>query len=379
MCEGEKRVLVVFGTRPEAIKMAPVVKELEGAPLDFAVCVTAQQREMLDQVLALFQIEPDYDLDVMQQDQSLSALSVSILEGLQRVIADYKPALILVHGDTATCAMSSLAAFYNRVPIAHVEAGLRTYDLASPWPEEFNRQLVGRIAELNFAPTKHAADNLISEGVSREQVFVTGNTVIDALHLCLDALELNEHIRVDAQKAIPSLCDVRKVILITGHRRENFGGGFEEICAAIAELANREDLHFVYPVHLNPNVKQPVMEYLGGLENVSLIDPLDYASFVLLMKHSFAILTDSGGIQEEAPALGKPVLLMRDNTERPEAVEGGTVRLVGANRESIVEGVINLVDNSADYKAMASAINPYGDGTAAEKIVEVVVEWLGKC
>ena len=366
-------VLTVFGTRPEAIKMAPLVKQLEATPgIVSRVCVTAQHRQMLDQVLELFAIQPDYDLDIMKPGQTLSGITSEILNRIEPVLKACAPDIVLVHGDTSTTFATTLAAYYQQVPVGHVEAGLRTGNLYSPWPEEANRKLTGALARLHFAPTEQSRANLLREGVPEAAIHVTGNTVIDALLLVRDKLEKDTSLSSDiAARFADILRPDARLILITGHRRENFGDGFERICAAIAELAAAyPDADFVYPVHLNPNVREPVNRLLGAVANVHLIDPLDYLPFVYLMSRSHVILTDSGGIQEEAPSLGKPVLVMRDTTERPEAVAAGTVRLVGTSREEIVAGVRTLMDDPHSYRAMAFAHNPYGDGRACERIVQ---------
>lgn len=368
------RLLVVFGTRPEAIKMAPLVRAL--ASVDgFAVrvCVTAQHRQMLDQVLSLFEIVPDYDLDLMKPGQNLTDISVGVLRGVGKVIEDWRPDAVLVHGDTTTTFASALAAFYQRVKVAHIEAGLRTNDLYSPWPEEANRQLTSVIAKWHFAPTEQARTNLLREGVPDDVISVTGNTVIDALLHVKGRFEQDSDLGARHQAQFSYLREDARVLLVTGHRRENFGSGFEQICLALVELANRHPgLEIVYPVHLNPNVQEPVRRHLSGVSNVHLIDPLDYEPFVYLMNRSFVILTDSGGIQEEAPSLGKPVLVMRDTTERPEAVAAGTVRLVGTDRQRIVDEVERLLLDEAEYISMSAAHNPYGDGFACHRIVDVL-------
>jgi len=372
------KVLTVFGTRPEAIKMAPVVLALQtSTTLESRVCVTAQHRQMLDQVLGLFKITPDYDLDLMRPNQDLYDITSRILLGLRDVLDDYQPDLVLVHGDTTTCFAASLAAFYKQIPIGHVEAGLRTGDMQAPFPEEANRSLVGRIARLNFAPTESSQANLQRENVANNSITVTGNTVIDALLWVKSRLaEYDDAVWREAvtPRVFERLQDAdRKLILITGHRRENFGQGFVDLCTAIKLLAEaHSDWEFVYPVHLNPNVQKPVFDILSGLDNVSLIDPQDYLPFTWLMNRSSLILTDSGGIQEEAPSLGKPVLVMRSVTERPEAVDAGTVRLVGTDQQAIVEHVEAVMMDDAVYQAMSKAHNPYGDGQAAGRIVEVI-------
>lgn len=371
--------MLVFGTRPEAIKMAPLVHALRAAPDDFdvQVCVTAQHRQMLDQVLGLFDIVPDIDLDLMKPGQGLHDITAAVLLGMSEVLRRDPPDLLLVHGDTTTTLAAAMAAFYQGISVAHVEAGLRTWDMHAPFPEEFNRQVVSRVAALHFSPTSTSRGNLLAEGVAPDCVHVVGNTVIDALHWVLNRIELD----IARASAVKSLLDTRlgfdwqrkQFILITGHRRENFGVGFLEICRAIQQLAERyPDVHFVYPVHLNPNVQAPVRQMLGELDNAHLVEPLDYEPFVVLMKHSYLVLTDSGGIQEEAPSLGKPVLVMRDVTERPEAVDAGTVRLVGANQERIVTNVSELLESIPNYQAMARASNPYGDGRSCHRIVDIL-------
>jgi UDP-N-acetylglucosamine 2-epimerase (non-hydrolysing) len=372
-----KKILLVFGTRPEAIKMARLVQILRELPSEFnvIVCVTAQHREMLDQVLRIFNISPDIDLDLMTPSQDLPSVTSSIILNLQAVINLHKPELVLVHGDTTTAFAASLAAFYCGVPVGHVEAGLRTFDINSPFPEEFNRQVVSKIARWHFAPTIESKANLIAENIEDQSVIVTGNTVIDALMWMDSALTSNKNLFSKIDDYFRSILDFfpseQKYILITGHRRENFGKGFLEICAALKELSQKySSLHFVYPVHLNPNVQKPVNELIGRIENIHLIPPQDYEKFVFLLKHSYFVLTDSGGIQEEAPSLGKPVLVMRESTERPEAVAAGTVILVGANRTTIVSKVTELLESKEIYNAMAEAHNPYGDGKSTSKIVE---------
>ena len=381
-----KKVLIVFGTRPEAIKMAPVVKALQVNAEKFVtkVCVTAQHREMLDQVLEIFDIKPDYDLNLMKSDQDLYDISSRVLVGMRSVLSDFKPDIVLVHGDTTTSTMAALAAFYNQIPVGHVEAGLRTHNIYSPWPEEMNRQLTGRIATYHFAPTKLAQENLLREGIPSEKIFVTGNTVIDALNMALGKIHENKEIQENIRRKIKSygynnleLVEKveRKLILITGHRRENFGSGFENMCSAIREIAmSNTNFDLIYPVHLNPNVQRPVHEILDGIANVYLIPPLEYLPFIYLMEKCYLVLTDSGGIQEEAPSLGKPVLVMRDTTERPEAVEAGTVKLVGTNKHEIIDEVSRLIDDDDYYKKMSNAVNPYGDGMASSRIVIVLKE-----
>ncbi|MDC9820438.1 UDP-N-acetylglucosamine 2-epimerase (non-hydrolyzing) [Pectobacterium polonicum] len=368
------KVLTVFGTRPEAIKMAPLVHALaQDGAFESRICVTAQHREMLDQVLRLFDITPDYDLDIMRPGQGLSEISCRILSGLEPVMEAFKPDLVLVHGDTTTTLATSLAAFYQRIPVGHVEAGLRTGNLYSPWPEEANRKLTGHLAMYHFAPTENSRQNLLREHLSDRHIFVTGNTVIDALFWVRDRIVGNATLRRSLDEKYAFLDDDRKLILVTGHRRESFGGGFERICSALADIARRHpEVQIVYPVHLNPNVSEPVNRILSGIDNVMLIAPQDYLPFVYLMNRSYMILTDSGGIQEEAPSLGKPVLVMRDTTERPEAVEAGTVKLVGTEVASIVDAVSMLLTDEEAYQAMSRAHNPFGDGQACQRIVDAL-------
>lgn len=369
------KILIVIGTRPEAIKMAPLIKLMSlSRLLQVRVCVTAQHRQMLDQVLDLFDIRPDYDLDLMREAQTLTLLTGRILEGLERVLLDFKPHWLVVHGDTSTTFASSLAAYYQHVRIAHVEAGLRTHDLSAPWPEEANRQLTGRLASLHFAPTKKAAKNLLNEGISRATIHVTGNTVIDALFNACALIDQSPAVRESLRNMFSFLDENKKLILITGHRRENFGTRIEEMCYAINDLAARPDVEIVYPVHLNPRVQEPVRRLIGQTANVKLLEPLDYIPFIHLMRRSYIILTDSGGVQEEAPSLGKPVLVMRDATERPEAIEAGTVLLVGTNRERIVQGCLRLLDTPDAYQKMSCAHNPYGDGKSSNRILTVFEE-----
>lgn len=369
-----KKVLTIFGTRPEAIKMAPIVECLGRHPgIESRICVTAQQRQMLDQVLELFSIEPDYDLNMMQAGQSLTDITARALAGLESIIADCNPDIILVHGDTTTTFAAALAAFYKRIPVGHVEAGLRTGNIYSPWPEEMNRRLAGAISTWHFAPTSQAAKNLSAEGIAVERIWVTGNTVIDALTSVIKELRANSELRKKLDDQFKFLNFERRLILVTGHRRENFGDGFEDICKALLELGSRSDIEIVYPVHLNPNVQEPVRRLLGNHPHIHLIEPLDYLPFVYLMDRSHIILTDSGGIQEEAPSLGKPVLVMRKTTERPEAVDAGTVRLVGTDRRRIVSEANHLLDFEEHYLTMSRAHNPYGDGRAAERIVEALL------
>jgi UDP-N-acetylglucosamine 2-epimerase (non-hydrolysing) len=368
------KILIVFGTRPEAIKMAPVVQALKTEPqVDSRVCVTAQHREMLDQALDLFEIKPEYDLDAMRSGQDLTDITTAVLVGLRDILAHFKPDCVLVHGDTTTTFATSLAAFYQRIPVGHVEAGLRTGDIYAPWPEEINRKLAAVIAASHFAPTTTARDNLLREGVAEDTITVSGNTVIDALLATLAKLDDNPRLRARVRAHFPFLDDSKKLILVTGHRRENFGGGFDAICRALARLAERDDVSIVYPVHLNPRVRRPVKALLDGKKNVHLIEPAGYLPFVYLMRASYLVLTDSGGVQEEAPALGKPVLVMRDKTERPEAVAAGTVRLVGTHEEAILRQSHHLLDDRESYKAMSFAHNPYGDGRASVRIVKALL------
>lgn len=369
----KKKIMIVFGTRPEAIKMAPVVSGLRRmAGFEAIVAVTAQHRQMLDQVLELFEIVPDEDLDLMEPGQTLPGLFSKILVGMSEIIEKHRPDLVLVHGDTATTLASSLAAFYAKVEVAHVEAGLRTGNILAPWPEESNRKLVAPLARFHFAPTERASENLLAEGISQDQVHITGNTVIDALLEVTARLEARPELAAELRAQFPFLRDDKQMILVTGHRRENFGEGFEQICQALVELADRGDTQIVYPVHLNPNVQEPVKRLLGTHPAISLIEPQDYLPFVYLMTRAHLILTDSGGIQEEAPSLGKPVLVMRSTTERPEAVQAGTVALVGTDGKRIVAAANRLLDDRAAYESMARAHNPYGDGTASARIIEVL-------
>lgn len=378
-----KKVMLVFGTRPEAIKMAPLVKEFQKHPKDFetVVCVTGQHREMLDQVLKIFGIRPDYDLNIMKQGQDLYDVTAKVLLGMRDILKEVAPDVVLVHGDTTTSMAAALAAFYQQIPVGHVEAGLRTHNIYSPWPEEINRQLTGRIARYDFAPTQLSRRNLEREDISPEKIFVTGNTVIDALYMVVEKIKndvslgacLVEELRT-AGYDVSRLDSGRRLVLITGHRRENFGEGFIHICRAIKHLKEKyPDVDFVYPMHLNPNVRRPIHEVFGedltGLGNMFFIEPLEYLSFVFLMERSCMVLTDSGGIQEEAPGLGKPVLVMRDTTERPEAVDAGTVKLVGTDYGRIVSETSRLLDDVAAYNAMSHAVNPYGDGLACRRIV----------
>lgn len=378
--------MLVFGTRPEAIKMAPLVKAFQAASNSFRtlVCVTGQHREMLDQVLHIFDIQPDYDLNIMKQGQDLYDVTSRVLLGLREVLKEVRPDIVLVHGDTTTSTAAALAAFYAQIPVGHVEAGLRTHNIYSPWPEEMNRQLTGRIATWHFAPTPLSRQNLLAENVAEAQITVTGNTVIDALYWVVDKIKhdasLSQQLDAELQRAgydVERLSGGRKLVLITGHRRENFGDGFIHMCTAIKDLTQRyPQVDFVYPMHLNPNVRKPIHEVFGqdlsGLGNMFFIEPLEYLSFVHLMEKSHIVLTDSGGIQEEAPGLGKPVLVMRDTTERPEALTAGTVKLVGTDYDKIVSAVSTLLDDEAAYQAMSRAVNPYGDGKACGRIVETL-------
>ena len=379
-----RKVMLVFGTRPEAIKMAPLVKVFEQYSEEFEtiVCVTGQHREMLDQVLRLFEITPHYDLNIMKQGQDLYDVTSRVLLGMRDVLREAQPDVVLVHGDTTTSTAAALAAFYQQIPVGHVEAGLRTHNIYSPWPEEMNRQITGRIATYNFSPTPLSRRNLLEEKVDEQSIVVTGNTVIDALYWVVDKIKSSEALSEELKAALSAagyntdrLSDERKMVLITGHRRENFGDGFIHMCTAIRDLAQKyPDVDFVYPMHLNPNVRKPIHEVFGedlsGLGNMYFIEPLEYLSFVYLMEKATLVLTDSGGIQEEAPGLGKPVLVMRDTTERPEALEAGTVKLVGTDYDKIVGEVSRLLDDAAYYDAMSKAVNPYGDGKACERIVE---------
>lgn len=378
-----KKVLLVFGIRPEAIKMAPLVKEFQKYASDFEtiVCVTGQHREMLDQVLAIFDIKPNYDLNIMKKGQDLYDVTARVLVGMRDVLTECQPDVVLVHGDTTTSTAAAIAAFYQQIPVGHVEAGLRTHNIYSPWPEEMNRQITGRIATYNFAPTPLSCENLLKEGVDDKKITVTGNTVIDALYWVVNKIKndvvLNEELKQILAKVgydTERLVDGRKLVLITGHRRENFGDGFINMCSAIRDLKNKyPEVDFVYPMHLNPNVREAIHEVFGkdlsNLGNMFFIEPLEYLSFIYLMEKATIVLTDSGGIQEEAPGLGKPVLVMRDTTERPEALSAGTVKLVGTNYDKIVNEVCTLLNNEMEYEKMSKAVNPYGDGLACSRIV----------
>ena len=381
-----KKVMLVFGTRPEAIKMAPLIKELQKDKVHFQtiVCVTGQHREILDQVLNIFNIIPDYDLNIMKSGQDLYDVTSRVLLGLRNIFSTIHPDTVLVHGDTSTSMAAALASFYQQIPVGHVEAGLRTYDIYSPWPEEINRQITGRIASYHFAPTQLSRSNLLSENVKDERIFVTGNTVIDALFMVIDKIRKSPSLSKNLKEELKGMgYDVdrlktqKHLVLITGHRRENFGEGFISICKAILHLGKKyQDVDFVYPMHLNENVRKPIRQVFGdnlkAQSNVFFVEPLEYVQFVYLMDKAYLILTDSGGIQEEAPALGKPVLVMRETTERPEALEAGTVKLVGTNFEKIVDGLSLLLDNKAEYDKMSKTLNPYGDGKACSRIIEVL-------
>lgn len=373
-----KKILIVFGTRPEAIKMAPLVKEFEKYKEEFQmkVCVTAQHREMLDQVLEIFEIKPDYDLNIMKQGQDLYDVTSRVLTELKPVLEDFNPDVVLVHGDTTTGFASSLASYYKQIKVGHVEAGLRTGDIYSPFPEEMNRKLIGSIATYHFSPTETSAENLRKEGINEGNIFITGNTVIDALKLVIEKIKTSESLKNRLEEIVKKSGyteNTNKMILVTGHRRENFGEGFLNICKALKQLAkDNKDVDIVYPVHLNPNVRKPVNEILKDIKNVYLIEPLEYEPFIYLMSKSYLVLTDSGGIQEEAPSLGKPVLVMRDTTERPEAVEAGTVKLVGTDFDKIIYEVEKLLNNTEKYEKMSKAHNPYGDGNACERIISIL-------
>lgn len=378
----KKKILLVFGTRPEAIKMAPLVKEFQKYPdvFETVVCVTGQHREMLDQVLSLFEIKPDYDLNIMRQGQDLYDVTSRVLTGLRSVLSEVKPFVVLVHGDTTTSMAAALAAFYQQIPVGHVEAGLRTHNIYSPWPEEMNRQITGRIATYHFSPTLLSRQNLLKEGVNDSSIIVTGNTVIDALFLVVERIKNDKKLSCELEKVLAtagynvSQRSNRRLVLITGHRRENFGDGFIRMCEAIKHLVQKyPDVDFVYPMHLNPNVRKPIHQVFGeeNISNMFFIEPLEYLPFVYLMERSTLVLTDSGGIQEEAPGLGKPVLVMRDTTERPEAVEAGTVKLVGTDYDKIVNEVSVLLDDEDYYNKMSKAANPYGDGFACERIIKI--------
>lgn len=382
-----KKIMLVFGTRPEAIKMAPLVKEFQKHPESFQtiVCVTGQHREMLDQVLQIFDIRPDYDLNIMRQGQDLYDVTSRVLLGMRNVLKEVKPDVVLVHGDTTTSTAAALAAFYQQIPVGHVEAGLRTHNIYSPWPEEMNRLITSRIATYHFSPTPLSRQNLLNEGVNEQSIVVTGNTVIDALYIVVDKIKKDTALKIELKNIlynagydVQRLENGKKLVLITGHRRENFGDGFISMCTAIKDLTKKyPEVDFVYPMHLNPNVRKPIHEVFGndlsGFGNMFFIEPLEYLSFVYLMEKSTLVLTDSGGIQEEAPGLGKPVLVMRDTTERPEALEAGTVKLVGTNYNKIILEVSALLDNQDDYEMMSNAVNPYGDGYSCSRILKALM------
>lgn len=383
-----KRVMIVFGTRPEAIKMAPLVKEFQKYPKDFdtIVCVTGQHREMLDQVLSIFEIHPDYDLNIMKQGQDLYDVTSNVLNGMREVLIRVAPDVVLVHGDTTTSTAAALATFYQQIPVGHVEAGLRTYNIYSPWPEEMNRQITGRIATFHFSPTPLSKKNLLEENVSETQIVVTGNTVIDALYSVVEKMKSNRNLECElnallkeAGYDVSRVSEERRMVLITGHRRENFGDGFIQICEAIKTLSEKyPKVDFVYPMHLNPRVRKPINQVFGNSpgDNLFFIEPLEYLSFVFMMEKSTILLTDSGGVQEEAPGLGKPVLVMRNTTERPEALEAGTVKLVGADYDKIVSEMSKLLDDKEYYEKISKAVNPYGDGQACGRIVKSLKEYL---
>lgn len=378
----KKKIMLVFGTRPEAIKMAPLVHALKAKPDQFEtiVCVTAQHRQMLDQVLKIFEVKPDIDLNLMKPSQDLSTLTANILIEMKKVFSLHQPDIILVHGDTTTTLATAMTGFYSAIPVGHIEAGLRTFNLNAPFPEEFNRQITSKITTLHFAPTALSKKNLLSEGIKDSAISITGNTIIDALHWTLKRIDEDKVRRINLENTLNTILNFSwqtdRYVLITAHRRENFGDGFVQICTAIKELASiYQDTHFIYPVHLNPNVDKVVNDILKGLSNVHLIKPQEYEPFVYLLKYAYLVLTDSGGIQEEAPSLGKPVLVMRDVTERPEAVESGTVELVGSNYVRIVQGVSRLLQDKNHYLSMSHAHNPYGDGLASERIVDILRDY----
>ncbi|CAL2090639.1 UDP-N-acetylglucosamine 2-epimerase [Tenacibaculum sp. 190524A05c] len=369
--------LIIFGTRPEAIKMAPLVKEFlkDTQKFETKVCITAQHREMLDQVLDFFEIIPDFDMDLMKPNQNLYSLTADIITGLKPILEEFKPDYVYVHGDTTTTMASSIAAFYSGAKVCHVEAGLRTFNKRSPFPEEVNRSVAGSICDFHFAPTKVSEKNLLNENIDKKSILITGNTVIDALHFSSDKVNSSDYSDNETEKLKKIIDFNKKIILVTGHRRENHGDGFINICSALKDLANKnDDVQIIYPVHLNPNVQKPVYELLNNIDNIKLIDPLSYPAFVWLMNQSYLIITDSGGVQEEAPSLGKPVLVMRDTTERPEAVDAGTVILVGTQKDKIITEAQKLIDDSTIYNVMSELHNPYGDGNACEKIVQFIKE-----
>jgi len=368
-----RRILVVFGTRPEAIKMAPIVKLLQGRnDFQVSVCVTGQHREMLDQVLRLFDIQVDFDLEVMKPNQTIIDITSAVLKGVSEIIEEVKPDILLVHGDTTTTFAASLAAYYQKIPVGHVEAGLRTKDIYAPWPEEGNRKFVACITTYHFAPTVIAKNNLLAEGIEEKKIYITGNTVIDALLDVTRKIDTNKQLRETLAEQFSYVNWQKKIVLVTGHRRENFGDGFDRIASALADLSKREDVEIVYPVHLNPNVQEPIKKALSSINNIHLVPPLDYLPFVYLLSQSYMVITDSGGIQEEAPALGKPVLVMRDVTERPEGVNAGTVKLVGTSVERIVAEANKLLNGGDNFLRMVHSHNPYGDGLAAERIVNIL-------
>ena len=376
----KKKVMVVFGTRPEAIKMAPVVKACKARPeLEVKVCVTAQHRQMLDQVMDIFGLAADFDLNVMAPNQTLGDITCKVLKGMEDVFGQWRPDVILVQGDTTTVIAAALAAFYHKIEVGHVEAGLRTGNVYSPWPEEMNRMIAGCLATPHYAPTPRSRDNLLKENKNPETVFVTGNTVIDALHDAVVIMDRDQELTAKLEAEFPFLDASKRLVLVTGHRRENFGEGFVHICNAIARVAKRDDVQVVYPMHMNPNVRKPVTEILGHLENVHLIEPLDYLSFLYMMRRSYLIMTDSGGVQEEAPSLGKPVIVMRDTTERPEAVDAGTVILAGTETEAMASSAERLLDEPDFYHRMAHAVNPYGDGLASKRIAALLAEGKMTC
>ncbi len=366
-------ILTVIGTRPDAIKMAPVIQQLRKKFGDsIKVCATAQHREMLDQVLSIFNIVPDYDLNIMQSNQSLSDITSFVLQGIEKLLKNDKPDRVLVQGDTTTAMAAAMAAFYQKIPVDHIEAGLRSHDPFSPWPEEMNRKITDCLTDLHFAPTKNAAENLLNEGINKNKIFITGNTVVDALIQIRSLLEKDKKIRSELDKKFAYLDSAKKLILVTGHRRESFGTGFKNICEALAELSKKEGVQIIYPVHLNPNVKEVVPNYLGSHKNIFLIEPQDYVALVYLMQRSYLVLTDSGGIQEEAPTFGKPVLVMRNVTERPEAVASGISKIVGTNVETIVSEAVKLLNDKHLYEQISVIQSPFGDGHAAERIVDVI-------
>lgn len=375
-----KKILLIFGTRPEAIKMLPLFFELKKYELfDVSICITGQHRDMLIPVLELFKVQPDFDLDIMTDGQDLTDITTRILSGLRKLFNTYKPNLVLVHGDTATTFSASLACFYEKIKVGHIEAGLRTNDVYSPWPEEANRRLTSVLSNIHFAPTETAKQHLLKENYKENKIFVTGNTVIDALHYVVNTFTNDLKLKSELLEKFDYIDNSKKIVLITGHRRENFGKGFENICAAINLLSIKyPNVQFIYPMHLNPNVRKPVQKYLSNKDNVFLIEPLQYLPFIYLMSLSYLILTDSGGIQEEAPSLGKPVLVMRDTTERPEAVDAGTVKLVGTDIDLIVNSISNLLNNEENYRRMSELHNPYGDGKAAKKIAKILDEHINE-